>query len=69
MIREKIERIKLEEKDIRVLNEIGNIHCYGITCDNCDMFIPTGVPIHSCYKHLTNMFLSQVGIKENQTNE
>lgn len=69
MIREKTVRIKLEEKDIIVLNEIGNIDCHGVTCDNCDMFMPVGAPIHSCYKHLTKMFLSHRGIKENQTNE
>ena len=63
MIREKVESIKLEEKDIIALNEICNINCKGVNCDNCDMFTADIAPVHSCYKHLTNMFLEQKGVR------
>ena len=39
MKREKVESIKLEEKDIKVLNEIRQMNCHGVSCDNCDLFI------------------------------
>lgn len=67
MIREKTETIKLEETEIALLNKIGSTNCIGVDCADCDMFVPSGAHISSCYKSATNMLLKHIGRKNENT--
>lgn len=58
MKRTQVECIKLDEEDIRLLNEICNMKCRGVDCRNCDLYdtkINTA-SVESCFKHAINRF-------------
>ena len=67
MIREKVESIKLEEKDIKLLKEISQINCNGIDCANCDMCVPANGTVFSCYKYTTRSLLKHIEAEKNET--